>query len=109
MPLDPQAELFLSAVESANPPPLYEQTPEEGRAAMRMLASFAGAPVVVAETEDRSIPGPAGDIPVRVYCPAASGALPAVVYFHGGGFVIGGIDTTTCGATTWRSPCRRWW
>jgi acetyl esterase/lipase len=44
------------------------------------------------QTSDRSIPGPGGDIPVRVYAPrgaASAGARPLVVYFHGGGFVLG--------------------
>jgi acetyl esterase len=44
--------------------------------------------------EDTRIPGPAGDIPVRVYAPVAAGApLPAVVYFHGGGWVQGDLET----------------
>ncbi|HEY8551506.1 MAG TPA: alpha/beta hydrolase, partial [Vicinamibacterales bacterium] len=42
---------------------------------------------------DRSIPGPAGPIAVRLYYPQAEGPLPALVYFHGGGFVIGDLDT----------------
>ncbi len=42
--------------------------------------------------EDRRIPGPAGEIPVRIYRPASPGPLPALVGFHGGGWVIGDLD-----------------
>src|SRR5690606_19779561 len=47
------------------------------------------------KVEDRKIPGPGGDIPVRIYTPVAAGgdALPVLVYFHGGGWVIGDLDT----------------
>lgn len=43
----------------------------------------------MAQIEDRSIPGPAGDIPVRIYRPTAGSAAPVLVYFHGGGMVLG--------------------
>ena len=48
---------------------------------------------VRAETRDFTIPGPAGVIPVRHYRPAADGAAPLLVFFHGGGFVIGNLDS----------------
>jgi acetyl esterase len=58
------------------------------------LASLGGGGPQVAKVEDRAIPGPAGDIPVRIYTPEAGTApRPAVVFFHGGGFVIGDLDT----------------
>jgi acetyl esterase len=47
----------------------------------------------VARVENRTLPGPAGEIPVRIYAPSERRGLPALVYFHGGGFVIGGLDT----------------
>ncbi len=47
----------------------------------------------VASVDDRAVPGPAGDIPVRVYRPTDDSALPLVVYFHGGGWVIGSLET----------------
>lgn len=49
--------------------------------------------VPVGSVEDRTIPGPAGDLAVRIYRPAADGPRPTVVFFHGGGFVIGSLDS----------------
>ncbi len=43
--------------------------------------------------QDKSIPGPAGSIPTRIYTPAGSGPFPIFVYFHGGGWVIGDLET----------------
>ncbi|NUC72259.1 alpha/beta hydrolase [Haloterrigena sp. SYSU A558-1] len=47
----------------------------------------------VGRTIDRTIPGPAGDLDARLYLPAASGPYPTIVFFHGGGFVLGSIET----------------
>ncbi len=67
----------------------------------------AGEPV--ARVENRTIPGPAGEIPVRVYTPetADGGPLPGIVYFHGGGFVYCGLDTHdgTCRSLANASGC----
>ena len=52
-----------------------------------------GEPEAVAKVENRTIPGPAGEIPVRVYTPEGSGPLPGLVYFHGGGFVLCSLDS----------------
>ena len=98
MPLDPQARTLLDQLAAMGAPPLSQQTPEEARAGFAVLAAVAGAAEEPVPTEDRSVPGPAGDIPVRIYRPAAGKPLPVVVYFHGGGFVIGDIAShdTTC-------------
>ncbi|MBV8730759.1 MAG: alpha/beta hydrolase, partial [Acidobacteriia bacterium] len=54
----------------------------------------------VARVEDRTVPGPGGPIPVRIYWPELHGGLPALVYFHGGGWVLGNIESVdrTCRA-----------
>jgi acetyl esterase len=98
MPLDPQARTLLDQLEALGAPPMSQQTPEEARAGFALLAAVAGPAEEPVPTEDRSVPGPAGDIRVRIYRPEADKPLPVVVYFHGGGFVIGDIAThdTTC-------------
>ena len=93
MPLDPQVRTFLDQLELAGVPPMSEQTPEEARARFAMLVAVAGPAEEPVPTEDRFVPGPAGDIPIRIYRPPAPKPLPVVVYFHGGGFVIGDIAT----------------
>lgn len=94
MPLDPQARMFLDQFKAMGTPPMSAQTPEEARAGYRMMMTTVIGPAEEpVPAEDRSVPGPAGDIPVRVHRPPSDEPLPVVVYFHGGGFVIGDIAT----------------
>ena len=93
MPLDPQARTFLDQLAAVGAPPMAEATPEEARAAIAMMMALGGQPEERAATEDRTVPGPGGPVPVRIYRPKGDGPHPAVVYFHGGGFVIGSVET----------------
>src|SRR5450755_743331 len=98
VPLDPQARMLLDQLEAIGSPSMSQQTPAEARAGFLLLAAVAGPADAPVPTEDRTVPGPAGEIPVRVYRPQSDEPLPVVVYFHGGGWVIGDITThdTTC-------------
>jgi acetyl esterase len=100
MPLDPQVKVLLDQMAAMGGAPLEQMTPEEARAMFGAVAAMAGPPEEVAAVEDRAIPGPdANQIPVRIYTPAGGTApRPVVVYFHGGGFVIGNIEShdATC-------------
>ena len=60
---------------------------------MEHLAAGLGLPPPAVATEDRSIPGPGGPLKLRIYHPDVSGTLPALLYVHGGGFVIGDLET----------------
>jgi acetyl esterase len=96
MSLDPQVEGLLAQLAENPAPKINELPPEEARATYLAMASVLEVPdVPIGKTEDISIPGPAGDIAARVYRPVAGGgaALPCLVFFHGGGFVIGDLDT----------------
>ncbi len=96
MSLDPQVKALLDQLAENPAPKLWELTPAEGREMYVAMASLLEpADVPIGKTEDVSIPGPAGDIPARVYTPVAAGgaALPCLVFFHGGGWVIGGLGT----------------
>jgi acetyl esterase len=106
VPLHPQAQLLLDGMAQAGGPKTSELTPDQARAAYRGLIALA-QPEEVARTDDRLLEGPAGDIPVRVYTPAAAvNATPGVLlWIHGGGWVLGDLDTAdaTCRALANRS------
>lgn len=86
----PQEAQLLELLASA--PAGEELTPESARAGYRALAATLppGPDVMV---DDRTIPGPAGEIPVRIYTPTGSGPFGGLVYLHGGGWTIGDLDT----------------
>lgn len=67
--------------------------PTASRAYARQLALGFGGPQIHVGVTDLSIPGPAGDIPARHYCPASAEPAPLLVFYHGGGWVIGDLDT----------------
>ena len=109
MPLDPVAKALMDAMDEAFPR-VETMTGAEARAHVkRMVASLATDPEPVARVENRAIPGPDGAVPVRIYRPEElpGTPLPALVYFHGGGWVICDLDThdPTCRAITNRVGC----
>lgn len=91
MPVHPEAQQLLAALAAAGLPPFEHMTVPQAREAAMGFIDLQGEPEEIA-TEDRTIPGPAGDIPIRVYTPAGDGPKPMIVYFHGGGWVIGDLD-----------------
>ena len=93
MPLDPQARALLDQANAMGMPPLHTMSVPEARASLAAMASLQGEPQSVAQIVDRHAPGPAGDVPVRLYTPAGQAPFPALVYYHGGGWVLGGLDT----------------
>ncbi len=93
MTLDPDVQKWLQQVATEGAPTLDSLTVEEAREYMRTSSAQLGRLESVARVEDLVAPGPAGEIPLRLYDPVGSGPLPMIVYFHGGGWVIGGIDT----------------
>jgi acetyl esterase len=83
-------------LEAIQRPSLAAGTHEEARAAFRMLTVDMRPPdavVPVRETEDIEVPGATGALPARVYRPDDEGPVPTIVFLHGGGFVIGDIET----------------
>lgn len=99
MALDPDAQTLLDMVRVANRPAFETVSPAEARklyAAGRPV--LAPDPMPVGEIRDLTMPGPGGTIPLRLYRSVAGKTLPALVFFHGGGWVVGSIDThdTVC-------------
>ena len=94
MPVDPQAQVLLDMLKAMNVPDVSTQTVAEARATMEASRQLTtGAPEPIFKVENRTIPGPASEIPVRIYTPEGNGPFPVLVYFHGGGWVIGSLDT----------------
>lgn len=93
--LDAEVQLMLRLLGLTGGVPLEKLAPPEAREAIRGTSrALAGAPLPVAHVEPRRIPGPAGEIPARLYRPyGGSDPRPLVVYFHGGGWVVGDLDT----------------
>jgi acetyl esterase len=72
-------------------PPAHTVSPEQARVNGRARPRARGPEV--ASVEDRTIPGPASQLPVRIYTPEGTGPFPSLVWFHGGGWVVGDLDT----------------
>jgi acetyl esterase len=110
VPLDPViAALFAQMPMMANFP-MWDRTPADARRAFKTFCQFAEPQVPIGKVENLDAPGPAGPIKLRVYTPVAAGgaALPGLVYFHGGGFVVGDLDCyeALCRTLANESGCR---
>ena len=94
MPLDPQIAVLLERAQDA--PPLDSGTVDEARAQLRKLNAFAakaGPLAQIASAEDLEVAGSNGPLPARLYRPEAAAPVPTLVFFHGGGFTIGDLET----------------
>ncbi|MFJ2581436.1 alpha/beta hydrolase [Kitasatospora aureofaciens] len=95
MPVDPSIAPVLDQVNAQPIPRVIDTDPEVLREVNRQMGSWVTLPepIEVGSVENTTVPGPAGQIPVRVYRPAAGGPVPTVVFFHGGGWLTGDLDT----------------
>lgn len=94
MPLHPQVEGLLQQMAAAGAKGFSEMSVDECRQTFAgMLAGLPPSTAALASVTNRNIPGPAGDLPIRIYTPEGSGPFPILMFFHGGGFVIGDLDT----------------
>src|SRR6478609_5583013 len=95
--LHPQAQALLQLIADRGIPPMHTLTPTEAREFYVQRRSVTQpAPAEVASVQALAAPGPAGPIPLRAYRPVGpkpSDALPVLVYYHGGGWVIGDLDS----------------
>ena len=106
--IDPEARAYLEQTASLGLPPLADQGAVEARRLNRLRApSLAGELEEVALIEDGRLPGPGGQISYRLYSPAPDRTLPALLYVHGGGWVVGDLDThdSVCRALARRAEC----
>jgi len=108
MPLHPQLVPLAEGMSGPDAVKMSDMTPDEARASYLALAGLFGPGENVGAVADRTVPGPEGEIPVRVYTPSdVDGPAPVVVFYHGGGWVIGDLDShdRECRAICNRARC----
>ena len=93
MAIDPQCKAFLDQLAAMGGRPMHEMTPAEARG-LALPPELAGPERPVHSVVDRTVPGPAGQIPVRVYTPTPGRRLPGLIHFRGGGFVLGTLNSS---------------
>jgi acetyl esterase len=94
MPLDPQIAAVLAQAAAMNNKPLAELGVGGARSQLAMLCAMGGrSSAILAEVSNRTIDGPAGQVPVRIYRPVGDGPFGVLCFFHGGGFVLGDLNT----------------
>jgi acetyl esterase len=106
--IDPEARAYLDWMQSLGLPPLAEQGVDEARRLNRIrVPMLAGEPEPVERIEDVHVPGPGGSIGGRIYAPVRGQTLPALLYMHGGGWVLGDLDShdSVCRALARRAGC----
>ncbi len=93
--LDPNTGAFVKALEAQGGPPLYTLSPADARAVLSKVQASVAVTKLPADIEDRTIlGGPTGEVSIRIIRPrGVGGALPVVMYFHGGGWVLGDKET----------------
>lgn len=96
--MDPQVQSLLQMMEAqtaaAGVPPMWELPADVARAGAEVGFQAFNSPMPeIGSVMDRTIPGPAGEIPVKVFTPTGSGPFPLLVFLHGGGWVIGSPST----------------
>jgi len=99
MPINPQVQGLLEELAKQGLPPFEQMSPTQARLVALGFRDLQGEPENVREIKDILVPGPAGSLPVRVYHPSPGKSLPLVVFYHGGGWVIGDVEIAD-------KPCR---
>jgi acetyl esterase len=99
MPVNTQVQALLDVFEAQGLPPFNEISVTQARVLALGYRDLQGDAEAVGEVRDILVPGPAGALPVRLYHPFPGQPVPLVVYFHGGGWVIGDIEIVD-------KPCR---
>ncbi len=103
----PQVQAVLQMIDDQPVPPTHAVSVEEARNQLEAMAAMRGDGEEVAAVENFDIQGPGGALPVRLYQPDGDGPHPVLVYFHGGGFVIGSLKThdSLCRSVTNAADC----
>lgn len=106
--LDPDADVFLSNLQQSSDTILESMSPADARVISgKLFDTFCGKKKELCGVKSVSIKLAGRDINIRVYSPVGLGPFPALVYFHGGGWVIGDLDShdQTCRELAYKTPC----
>lgn len=94
LPLDPTLAGLLAQMEAQGNPPLESLPPAVGRQIYQQLDGALGLPApAIGKVQDLAIDGPGGSLALRAYTPTGAGPWPVLLFIHGGGFVIGDLET----------------
>ena len=98
MQLDTHVKGLLDTLAASAQPKMWELPPTEARKMALGLTQMVEGKEPIGELENGSLPGPSGPLPFRIYIPVAVAAepLPCIVYFHGGAWIFGNLDTHDC-------------
>ncbi len=109
MPLDPQVKALFDFIGINSLPGVETLTPAEARARGKTFTDARKQMGIepIKQTRDMTIPGPAGPVPIRIHTPEISSPAPALIYFHGGGWVLGDIESHdgVCRSLANATPC----
>ena len=92
MPLAPEIKSFLEKQAASGAPAVWQAPLSEIRANTQGRMVTSGPVEAIREIANRFIPGPTADLPIRIYRPTDNPVAPAIVHFHGGGFVLNYLD-----------------
>jgi acetyl esterase len=110
MPLDPNVKMILDQLVAIEAPPIHTLSVADARASMDAMVAMMGQGEEVASVEDRTIDAGGQSLPVRIYRPegVGDGPAPTLVFYHGGGFVLGGLTShdRDCRALANRGQCQ---
>lgn len=96
MPLDPLAQALIVETNALGLPATPALSPVEARKALHIKLANIDDQAPIEHVENYFVPCPAHQIPVRVYLPKSNALLPVIVYFHGGGWVLGDLESHDC-------------
>jgi acetyl esterase len=108
--LDTNVRSLLDLLAASGQPKLWDLTPPDARKMALQLTAMVEGEKAIGKIENRTLPGPAGPLPSRIYTPSTAGDEPSggIVYFHGGAWVFGDLDThdAMCRALAQETGCR---